>query len=413
MRPLLPLAAAAAMAASLLTHAPASAATDDAKFDRWTYSRDFAKGSSSGLSAGTGKMTLGKGTKRYSYKDPRVGGSKRAYDRGIWTSPWTTTGFPATSLIPSWSITTPKGTWARIDVRVRSGKTTGSWDTVARWATDTTHIKRASYGAQTDDLARLNVDTVLANKGKSFDRWQVRVLLFKTAGSKTSPTLHAVNAVAANYTMRNLKNTSTTTMTKQVDLAVPAYSQMTHKGQNKEYDGGGTAWCSPTSTSMVMRYFGKGPKAKDYAWSPYREAWVNHAARYTYDYEFGGTGNWPFTAAYAAGYSLDTFVTRLGNLRQAEEFIKAGIPLVASIGYSNGYLTGAPLKNVPGHLLVIRGFTKDGRVIVNDPAAPANSSVRRIYSRAQFEKIWLKASGGVVYVIRPTSVDLPRDTKRW
>ena len=38
---------------------------------------------------------------------------------------------------------------------------------------------------------------------------------------------------------------------------------------------------------------------------------------------------------------------------------------------------------------MIVGFTDDGDVVVNDPAAPANAGVRRTYDRGQFEDAWL------------------------
>jgi hypothetical protein len=49
-------------------------------------------------------------------------------------------------------------------------------------------------------------------------------------------------------------------------------------------------------------------------------------------------------------------------------------------------------------LLVLRGFTKSGDAIVNDPAAASDNTVRRVYKRAQLEKAWIEASGGMVYV---------------
>ena len=397
----------------LLAAVPAQAASDKAAFARWTYTRDFAKGTSYGLSAGKGQLTLGRGTVTQRYDDPNVSGGAKTYDRGYWKGPWQKAGFDATSLIPSWSITTPGATWARIDVRVRNGKTVGSWDTVARWADGTSSVKRSSYGTQSDDLARLSTDTVLANPGKTFDQWQVRVLLFKPKGTKTSPTLHAVNGIAATYSARYLNGPSSTTMTSTKDLAVPMSSQMIHRGEFSQWGGGGEAWCSPTSTSMILRFWGKGPRKADYAWSRYADSFVDHAARYTFDHAYDGTGNWPFNTAYAARYSLDTFVTRLHTLRDAEAFIKAGIPLVASVAFGKGELSGSPISSTPGHLLVIRGFTKSGDVIVNDPAAASNASVRRTYSRAQLERAWLRGSGGVVYVIRPAGTALPKDTPRW
>jgi hypothetical protein len=397
---------------AVLPAVPAAAASDQTSFARWTSTNDFAQGTSVALEAGSGSTTLGRGTTATTFDDPRVPGGLKNYRRGEWTSPWQDTGFPARTLIPSWSISTPGRTWAMIEVRVRSGATIGSWDTVARYATGTSDIKRTSYPTQSDDLTQLSTDTLVANSGKTFSGWQVRVRLMQSVTTSAKPTIYAVNGVAATYTTRTA-GTSVTGMTSTKDLSVPMSSQMTHKGQHPQWGGGGEAWCSPTSTSMVMRYSGHGATPADYAWTRYQEGFVNDAARYTFDHRYEGTGNWPFNTAYAAGHSLDAFVTRLHTLRDAESFITAGIPLVASIAFNKGGLAGAPISSTPGHLLVIRGFTKAGDVIVNDPAASTNSTVRRVYDRAQLEKAWLTGSGGVVYVIRPTSVDLPAETGRW
>jgi hypothetical protein len=191
-------------------------------------------------------------------------------------------------------------------------------------------------------------------------------------------------------------------------LVVPRYSQEIHRGEYPQYNGGGEAWCSPTSTSMVMGYFHRLPSPKQYAWvnRAYQDRWVDHAARYTYAWGYDGTGMWPFNTAYAARYGLDAFVTRLRSLREAELFIKAGIPLVASISFGHGQLDGAPIGATSGHLVVIRGFTADGHVVVNDPAAPTNAGVRRVYRRDQFENAW-SDRGGVVYVMHPRSKPLP------
>ena len=89
---------------------------------------------------------------------------------------------------------------------------------------------------------------------------------------------------------------------------------------------------------------------------------VDHAARFTFDAAYDGTGNWPFNTAYAAHYGLDAFVTRLRSLQEAELFLAAGIPLVASIAAGPGELDGFLLpQGTAGHLVVIVGFTDDGR----------------------------------------------------
>jgi hypothetical protein len=81
---------------------------------------------------------------------------------------------------------------------------------------------------------------------------------------------------------------------------------------------------------------------------------------------------------------------------------------VLSIAFGPGELDGAPIGSSNGHLLVLRGFTKSGRPIVNDPAAPRNRSVRRVYSRAQLERAWITSTAGTAYVARPARVSLPR-----
>ena len=74
---------------------------------------------------------------------------------------------------------------------------------------------------------------------------------------------------------------------------------------------------------------------------------------------------------------------------------------IGAQAFGRGQLSGSPISATPGHLMVVRGFTKGGDVLVNDPAGRTNSQVRRTYDRAQFERAWLKGSGGVVYVIAP------------
>ena len=80
---------------------------------------------------------------------------------------------------------------------------------------------------------------------------------------------------------------------------------------------------------------------------------------------------------------------------------------MASVAYPQGGLRGAPTRATDGHLVVIRGFTADGDVVTNDPAAPSERSVRRTYDRAELERGWLDGSGGTVYVIHTDDQPLP------
>jgi hypothetical protein len=132
----------------------------------------------------------------------------------------------------------------------------------------------------------------------------------------------------------------------------------------------------------------------------------------TYDYGYDGTGNWPFNTAFAATRTEQAFVTRFASLRGVERFIKAGIPVITSLTFGRGQLTGAPIGSTNGHLMVVVGFTATGDVVVNDPAASNKKGVRRTYDRGQFEDAWLKrgssgGSGGLAYVVRDAMHPLP------
>jgi len=163
---------------------------------------------------------------------------------------------------------------------------------------------------------------------------------------------------------------------------------------------GGEYWTRTTHTNY-------SPTPAEYAWVPYPDPQVDFTARAVYDYHYNGAGNWPFNAAYAASRGLVADVTQLHNLREAEPFIRAGIPLVASVAWNSNKLDGG-IKSTNGHLLVIEGFSGDGsKVIVNDPASDTNSQVRHLYDRTQFERAWIPASGGIVYLIRPAGWPTP------
>jgi len=66
-----------------------------------------------------------------------------------------------------------------------------------------------------------------------------------------------------------------------------------------------------------------------------------------------------------------------------------------------------------GPVDVTAAFTADGNPIVNDPASPDDASVRHVYDRTQFEDAWMSATGGIVYVIYPSSVPHPPSSGNW
>jgi peptidase C39-like protein len=362
----------------------------------------FDTGSHEGTVSSEGRLQFGAAPAKGSYADPY--GRTISDERGTWASSPVRPPFDFDQLVASWNGTTPSGTWIEVQMRASGPSRTTKWYTLAIWASSDETIHRTTVKRQDDADGRVNVDTFeKATAAAALTSYELRVTLHRAAGINATPALTLLTAVTSRGGDHALPGAFSGVAR---DLDVPMLSQETHAGHYPEYDGGGEAWCSPTSTAMVLGFWKTGPTAGDLAAFPgagHVDGQVDHAARYTYDWSYEGAGNWPFNTAYAASYGLEGFITRLRDLHEAELFIQAGIPLIASI---NGELPGFLFTSTNGHLLVIRGFAANGDVITNDPAVRADAQARKVYPRDAFERVWLN-SFGTVYVIHPPGVRLP------
>ncbi len=391
--------------------APAGGTTPagrDVSFHRWDSPQHWAEGAGSGVFAGTGGLAFADATGTVTHTDP-VSGTTGEYETASWTGPQTTGGFPATELIPSWTADTPGGSFLRIELsgRTQAGTTT-KWFRMGDWAADDTAVRRTSLRGQGDADGDVNADLFQAAAGRALTSWQLRVTLLRPAGSADVPVLHSLGVAASALPEPGEVAPSLPLAAQGLVIDVPRFSQEIHAGEYPQWNGGGESWCSPTSTAMVLAYWGTGPGPADYAWVDpgYADPWVDYAASHTYDHDFDGCGNWPFNTAYAGRFGLRGFVTRLRSLNEAERFIAAGIPLIASASYRKGEVPGLAY-GTKGHLMVLVGFTSSGDPVLNDPNSPSNDQVRKPVGRAEWEAAWLNSSRGVVYVIHPASVPLP------
>ena len=421
MRRSLPLLLALLLGLTVLV-APASAkpksppSTEHVTFTPWDFGdAGTAPGSYDGT-VDNGSLQLAAPSGTRSYDDPYDASSTSAsYDTGTWTSPSVSTSFGLTELVASWNAHTPGGSWIEASVQgVADNGATSKWYVLGRWADDDTSFHPTSVGGQADDLATVSIDTLVTLNSHTFGSYTIRLALMRPTGSTVTPSVDFAGAMASNVPDAKRHPAPPTTMTADQEVAVPTFSQEIHRGDFPEYDNGGEAWCSPTSTSMVVGSWGTGPTAADYAYvlqryPGHQDPQVDYAARHVFDYNYDGAGNWPFNTAYAGEFGLEGFVTRLRGLDEAEQFIRAGIPLVASVSFKKSELDGAGY-GTNGHLMVIRGFTAGGDVIVNDPAshlAPSDDQVRVVYDRQQFTDAWIGHTGGIIYVIRPDGAHLP------
>lgn len=358
----------------------ANAASSYIDFDRHDSRSQLASGVEKGVVIKKGAVKLVRGKKSGTLTS-KVYSSATTFD----------------TLLPSWNAVTPKGTYMRTEVRVRSGSGWTRWWNMGLWASGTDTVRRQSLDGQRYGSWRVATDTLTSGGSAFANAYQYRITL-ATKKVRRSPKVDSLTFTASDSRRHGEFLGVTGGKYLGRDLPVPQRSQMI-------YPNGGQVWCSPTSLSMVMAYW-----ANKTGKSRLNQS-VPTVARGTYDYEYGGNGNWPFNTAYASSYGLKTSVNRFSSLGQVERWVANGVPVVASISWGKGQLNGAPIPSSTGHLMVIRGFDKTGRyVIVNDPAASSNSGVRRVYDRQQFANAWMRGSGGVTYIIHPKGWNVPSRT---
>ncbi|MDI3420148.1 peptidase C39 family protein [Streptomyces luteolus] len=437
------LAAAVAVAAGGAVAATAAAASDPGAAGRpaarprpkapsrrvdnrfWSSYADWSAGAHNGTRAVAGArpgIEIGTPAGTVNYADPHTGRTA-TWEYAVWTSPAHTLSVPATEAIASWNARTPSGTWLQIQLRARySDGKRSPWYVMGRWTSgddregDTGTIRRTSVDGQKDGKTSVWTDTLSVDdpsKGLRVASYELRLTLYRKPGGTATPRVWRLGAMGSDVPDRFTVPASEPGLAKE--LKVPRYSQNTHIGQYPEYDNGGEAWCSPTSSQMILEFWGRRPTADQLAWvnPDFADPQVCHAARFTYDYQYEGCGNWPFNAAYAATYDdMQAVVTRLGSLTDLEKLIEAGIPAITSQSFLEKELTGAGYGTA-GHLMTVIGFTKDGDVIANDPASDDNEAVRRVYQRREWENIWLRTkrhnadgkvvsgTGGVCYLYFP------------
>lgn len=279
---------------------------------------------------------------------------------------------PFDRIVPSWNAYTPEGTYIIVNIQFRVNDIWSDWLSMGEWG----FYHDSKSNSQSVLLGHTNIDTTFVKSPSLADALRIKVELY--GNGQVTPILHQITA---------------TTFTKKYEptipvfqseswrkeLAVPCRSQMV---ENKTV---ASRICSPTSLAMVLEYYGI-----DYP--------TSEIYNVVFDHQENIFGNWPFNTAVAGHLGLEAYVDYYFTIDQIKEKIAQDIPIICSIKFKRGQLTGAPINSTNGHLLVVRGFSNhDGQeyVIVNDPAATTNEDVRREYRIEEFIKAWK----GWVYVI--------------
>ena len=281
---------------------------------------------------------------------------------------------PFDELVGSWNAEVPAGNTLQMEARVQMDNRWTPWFVLGAQKGPLFYSHK---NKKKSALAFVDIDTLKIKK--SVHVFQYRILF----SSLRAPTI--LKFIAVNVS--NPEGTHQKPMPFKPgpwvrELPVQARSQME---EEKKYRRN---VCSPTSLGMVL----------DYWKIPLKTAKIAEAVRDQTTLNFG---DWTFNVAFAGSFNLLSYVSRFNDLADVEKEIANGRPVIASVSFKAGELPKAPIKKTAGHLLVITGFTKKGDVIVNDPAAPNASLVRRVYPRAAFDKAWRINKRGLVYLVSP------------
>ncbi len=307
----------------------------------------------------------------------------------ILISPRLFTAIPANEIVVSWNADTPPGTGLKIEASGTCDGKDSSFYIMGLWSKDNTLYPRTSLIGQKDSDGEVQTDTLSLHKPAS--HFQIRI----TLEPSTSGAIPELKYVGISMTDTSIKPDSLPPNKAAwgKEVTVPSKTQLGYP------DAAG--WCSPASTAMTLAFWA-GRLHR-----PELDITVPEVAHSIYDKQYDGTGNWPFNTAFAGSKpGMVAYVTRFSDIRELEDWIVAGFPIVVSCSYD--LLLGKHRDADPGHLLVCVGFTKDGDMVLNDPAhhPERGETARRVFPRANFLSGW-ERSRKLVYLIYPENSIIP------
>lgn len=309
----------------------------------------------------------------------------------VLTSEALPTGLAANEVVVSWNADAPEGTGLKIEARAVCGDHTTKYYILGLWSKDGKSYPRQSVNGQKDADGDVHTDTLALNQPAQ--KVQLRITLSGPPGG-VQPALKFLGvSVADTHLVPTPLEPNHAVWGKE--LAVPGRTQLGWPGAS--------GWCSPTSTDMALAFWSQKLHR------PELDLPVPDAAHAIFDSEWNGTGNWPFNTAFAGSFQgIRAYVTRFSDIRELEDWVEAGIPPVVSVSYD--LLKGKERDNDPGHLMVCIGFTKEGDIVLNDPAhhPEKGEPCRRVFPRANFQRAWNR-SLYLVYLIYPEGSVLPTD----
>ncbi len=312
--------------------------------------------------------------------------------RGRWTSPEVETTIPFSELIPSYNAETPGESGVNFHVRVRDAESgdwspwlyIGQWGTTVHWPSRTIEF----------DHGKVNVDNLVLER--LADGFQMRVDFYDyglpAESAADGGAVPSLRLLAVNYSGVVEDEELRERYGRGRPIAEGDWARSLPVPFIPQRDSGpeiGGSTCSPTCVTMAMAYRGV-------------EMPLVANCLAIYDREYAIFGNWARGVAQAGEHGLNAWLTRVRSWEDVKSYIAEGTPLIASIRFGEGEFPSNVMNSTNGHLILIRGMTEDGDLIVNDPAS-RDRGEGVVYVAEELANAWW-GRGGIAYVI---GADIP------
>lgn len=276
---------------------------------------------------------------------------------------------PFDELILSWNGNRPEEGHYLIQVSVLVDEWS-PWINYAYWGVDGQH----TFSEEKQDVRGFQ-DAIEVINGKKGSGFKVRVLGEAGATLQGLYSLHVFLNESVPFKLSGEVREGV-----MVDLDVPGLSQVALN------DPKSLRICSPVSTTSAINYLKK------------TNVDPLQFANSVWDSAFDIYGNWVLNTAQAShelGPMWKCYVTKLNSFNQIIDLLVQGNPVVVSV---RGPLVGSAMPYSAGHLVAIRGYDSEKKVVLcMDPAFSENAQTKVSYPLEDFLKAWARRHG-VAYV---------------
>lgn len=278
------------------------------------------------------------------------------------------------SLVASWASTSSSN--ATVEVQVRA-KVNGVWSDYISYRKWGLGLKNA-LDDQSNSLIKLVDDEVKVQNSKTADAIQYKFILRRDDITFESPKLSLVAFAIEipNY----VHEVDLSKYPSKIIYNVPKlYQQIVPTI--------GNSICSPTSSTMLLKYKGEDFSSFD----QYEHRYIANLFK---DYGNNIFGNWVYCTVGMGAYGYDAYVARYYSVEELVEHLAVVGPCAISVA---GQMTSDKKDyKTAGHLLVAIGYEYDASgnliIVCNDPNV---SEVECRYTKAVIENTWR----GVIYSI--------------